>query len=412
MMLDTHFRLYGNWIKWTDNHTAKPVSRMVAQKHFLSLHNSAVKFFIKIFCLCLPLLFTTSWAADSEHAEFNKTYTEYKNLFKQGDYDKSLPYAEKALELGKTITGPESKTTAILSHNYGINLLRANKAKQARSVLSDTVSLYKEAYGSQAPELIDLYIDLGEAKRAANYDSHWYMEHDAALSLAKKVYGANSVDYGRYLIELGQIEMFNQVRSGEIRIRDGYKIFKNHGAHDPYMARADFIMGKVELAQHHYKEARKLLENSLHELTREEGGSTFDQTVRSFLVNALEDLNLDDLATKNLLEIGRMQAKAGTTEIKPIFVKKPKFPSIVYRQQTGTTLDVKKSMQGSVILEFDVDQSGHTRNIHVLELHGPEEFEDPAIKALKTYRYAPRFVDGKPVIVKNLKQKYTFLIQD
>lgn len=412
MMVNTHFWLYGNSIKWRDGRTAKSVSCTDTRKNTLSSHNSAVILFVRILCLCLPLLCTNSWAANSDNVEFNKTYTQYKNLFNQGDYDKSLPYARKALELGKTITGPKSKITAILSHNYGINLLKANKAKQAVSVLSDTVSLYKEVYGNPAPELVDLYIDLGEARRAVNYTSHWDTDYDAALATAKKVYGENSADYARYLMELGQIEMFNQVQSGEDRIRDGYKIFKNLHTRDPYLAHAEFIMGKVELAHHRYNKARIHLENSLHALTRAEEGSPFEQSARIFLVQALEKLHQDDLATKNLLKIGRMQSTAGTTALKPIYVEKPKFPTVELRQQTGTLLNVKKLNEGSVILGFDVDKNGYTRNIHLLKLHGPEEYEDAAIKAVEKYRYAPHFVDGKPVVAKNLKMKFTFQVEN
>ena len=76
---------------------------------------------------------------------------------------------------------------------------------------------------------------------------------------------------------------------------------------------------------------------------------------------------------------------------------------------TGSDLQINA---GSVILGFDVDKTGHTRNIKLIMLKGPDDYVKPSIKALEKYRYAPRFVDGKPVVVKNLKMKYTFLIEN
>jgi hypothetical protein len=43
-------------------------------------------------------------------------------------------------------------------------------------------------------------------------------------------------------------------------------------------------------------------------------------------------------------------------------------------------------------------------------LDGPKDFIEPAIEAVKQYRFAPRFVDGKPVMVRDATQTFHFLI--
>ena len=367
-----------------------------------------MKLISTIICICCALYFTTIWAADSDKAKLKEVYSQYKSLFDRGKYTTSLPYAKQALELGKAISGAKSKTTATLSHNYGINLLRAHKAKQASEVLSDTVALYKEVYGNQAPELISLYTDLGAARLKENYKSAWYKAHDQAFSIAKKVYGNDSADYGFLLVTLGHVEIVNQAPNGEQRMKRGYKILQNLDTPHPDMYLAEFYMGKLELGYRHYKDARTHLENALR-LLKEDTGPDFEQSIRAFLVETLENLDESELATEHLLAIGRQQAEAGIANLKPLFIKKPEFPKSVFRSQTGTNITGNKG--GMVVLEFDVDEKGYTRDIKVVLLDGPDAYAKPAIEAVEKFRFAPRFINGKPEMVRFVKYTFNFLIQ-
>jgi tetratricopeptide (TPR) repeat protein len=372
-----------------------------------------MKLFLAIICICCSLCFTSVWASDSDKTKLKKAFSQYQSLFNQGEYAKSLPYVEQALELSKAITGTKSKTTATLSHNYGLNLLRAyNKEKEARKVLSDTVPLYKEIYGSEAPELISLYIDLSDAQRAVDYKSNWFKPHDWALSIAENAYGKDSADYGMLLVDLGHVEMINQAPDGERRLRKGYEILLNLKTPHPEMYRAEFIIGKLYLARRNYKDSRTHLENSLKLINEGKVGQDLEQPIHAFLVEALENLGESELATEHALEIGRKQAEAGVSDLQPLFIIKPNFPTIAINQQTGTRLDVQKRNEGKVVLEFDVDKKGHTQNIRVYLLDGPNDFVSPAIEAVKQFRYAPRFVDGEPVEVTNLRYGFSFLLKD
>ena len=51
-------------------------------------------------------------------------------------------------------------------------------------------------------------------------------------------------------------------------------------------------------------------------------------------------------------------------------------------------------LAGSVVLEFTVDTSGETRDIHVVEATPPGVFDQAAINAVKRWRYAPPLVNG------------------
>jgi len=56
-------------------------------------------------------------------------------------------------------------------------------------------------------------------------------------------------------------------------------------------------------------------------------------------------------------------------------------------------------LAGSVTLEYTVDTSGETRDIHVVEATPPGVFDQAAINAVKHWRYAPLLVNGAAVDV-------------
>ena len=58
-----------------------------------------------------------------------------------------------------------------------------------------------------------------------------------------------------------------------------------------------------------------------------------------------------------------------------------------------------RRLAGSVTLEYTVDSSGETRDIHVVEATPPGVFDQAAINAVKHWRYAPLLLDGAAVDV-------------
>ena len=70
----------------------------------------------------------------------------------------------------------------------------------------------------------------------------------------------------------------------------------------------------------------------------------------------------------------------------PIFQKVPVYPRSA--QSIG--------LEGQVLVEYTVDSMGFVKQPKVVDITNPL-FEESAIKAVNAFRYAPRFVDGKPV---------------
>jgi protein TonB len=54
---------------------------------------------------------------------------------------------------------------------------------------------------------------------------------------------------------------------------------------------------------------------------------------------------------------------------------------------------------------------GFVRNPRLIENTGHRDFEKASIEAALEFRYAPRFVDGKPVTVEGVQNRFTFEIR-
>jgi TonB family protein len=77
------------------------------------------------------------------------------------------------------------------------------------------------------------------------------------------------------------------------------------------------------------------------------------------------------------------------TNLKRLRTLSPDYPASALTQR----------LTGSVTVEFTVNTSGETRDIHVVEAMPPGVFDQAAINAVKQWRYAPLLVDGAAVDV-------------
>ncbi|HVJ29861.1 MAG TPA: TonB family protein, partial [Gammaproteobacteria bacterium] len=63
---------------------------------------------------------------------------------------------------------------------------------------------------------------------------------------------------------------------------------------------------------------------------------------------------------------------------------------------------LKQGLAGNVQLKFDVTAAGFVENVSVVQ-SSDAQFEEPAVRALSTWRYLPRIVAGKRVAVTDLR---------
>jgi protein TonB len=70
-------------------------------------------------------------------------------------------------------------------------------------------------------------------------------------------------------------------------------------------------------------------------------------------------------------------------------------PKLVYRVEPEyPAIAVNAQIEGMVILEATVDDTGHVRDARVLRSHGI--LDEPAIRAVEQWRYEPLLLNGTP----------------
>jgi protein TonB len=75
------------------------------------------------------------------------------------------------------------------------------------------------------------------------------------------------------------------------------------------------------------------------------------------------------------------------------------------------TRAASRGLEGYVIVEFTVTETGATRDIFVVESTS-SLFERAAVDAASKFKYKPRVIDGEPVAVAGVRNKITFQLED
>ena len=73
---------------------------------------------------------------------------------------------------------------------------------------------------------------------------------------------------------------------------------------------------------------------------------------------------------------------------------------------------VREGIEGHVLLEFVVTESGTVRDPVVLEAEPPGVFDRAALDAVGKFKYKPKVVDGEPAEITGVRNRITFEISD
>ena len=359
----------------------------------------------------LMLLCFTNWVSAAEDNDakieaYNEAYASYKALIEKGDFRQAIPEAEKALELGEELFGEDHKNVALLTDNYAYYLYKAGDDR-AEKVLKLAVERYEKLYGKESPELIPLFMNLGDSVggRSHRYKQQKYL--NKALKLAEQAYSKGSIEYAKLSIEAGaQLAQYTQWRVAEKYLEYGYAVLSaEQGDSSQDLGWAAFLLGKSHLARKNYDLSRDYFLTSVttFQSSEEKGAHPLELSSHAFLVQVYEKMNERELATEHCLAIGRMTPYDSEQEYMPLYTIPPIYPRRA--QEMG--------LQGGTLIEFTVDPNGFVREPRVVQKTGSRssDFDMAAIDATLEWRYAPRFVDGKPVATENVQHWLTFKLE-
>lgn len=85
----------------------------------------------------------------------------------------------------------------------------------------------------------------------------------------------------------------------------------------------------------------------------------------------------------------------------PLFKMAPQYPERA----------AARGIEGYVVMEFTITETGAVTNIKVIEAQPPGMFERAAVKTMEKWKYKPKIVDGKPVQRHGVQNKITFELE-
>lgn len=103
--------------------------------------------------------------------------------------------------------------------------------------------------------------------------------------------------------------------------------------------------------------------------------------------------------SKNTMSSEELAAK---NEAVPLKVVNPRYP--LYAAQNH--------IEGYVLFEFDIDTQGTLKNIRVLKSEPEGIFERHALASIEQWKFKPKYVNGVPVIQKNMRYTLEFKFAD
>ncbi|NOU49695.1 energy transducer TonB [Pseudoalteromonas sp. JBTF-M23] len=336
-------------------------------------------------------LFCSSGFSNTDaRTEFSQTYHAYQRAVENSEYEKIEQFAKLAYEQGKAVFGEKSQNAANLAINYA-KALSHHDSKEALVVLNEAIDTLTVLQGKYSTDLIDPFIlkvelllpnqDLtareyvGFAIDIAQHHSNHLLESKIYFEAAKLFNRAH--DYSRVKSYLNHADDINK------------KYLPKDAVH---RLTVDLWVAELLSARKQHKEAVAKLNDVIAVFDeRLDFDHPIELTAHSRLVGLYEKMGMSEQATKHCLMIAKMTPWHDDVEQTPLYRKEPEYPQRA----------LKARAQGWVDLEFTITPEGFVEDISVLDKqHGPL-FVKNTIKALKQWRYAPKFEDGEAVSAKS-----------
>ncbi len=363
----------------------------------------------KINTIISSLLLVASLLVSSIHAEepaskaeFNQAYKSYQSLSQAGKWHESLPHAKKAYDLGHELYADKSETQAALADNYGLNLMELHQFEDATPVLQEAVNLYEKIYGLDSVELILPLMDISRSLAKINSSRAFNKNLERAIKISETHHGVDSAEHGQMLLESAPIfakaGQANKVRKS---LEKGHSnLLTALGENHPRTGVAAYSLGSLAYSKNRLNKSVDYFEAALKSFEfPDQPSNQYELKTHSVLVSAYEQLNQREKATRHCLAIGRMTPRKPLQDYVPLLKIAPIYPRKA----------AERGVQGEVTVQFDVDESGIVINPTIFENKTRSTaLEKASIVAALKFRYAPGFVDGKPVVTEGVKNRFTY----
>ena len=355
----------------------------------------------RVITLATAIAFVSSAVFADEKSDkkaFREAYKAYQEAEASGNRAAALVSAQKAFEFGEKVFGPDHSNTAALLLNYGRLIYRH---EEAREVLEDAVNRYEKLYGKDAQELIDPLMDLAANSTRVGTLGGAKRIYRRALNLASQHYPGNTMMEGTIRLEMGKVALQEAYSREALKhLKKARELLASVEGNRALaqIADADFYIGKYQMTKKDFDEAEDSLLRSLEVFETYAPNSRITMTNHAFLIRVYEEQGLSDEATKHCRAIGAKTPANPDQDYIPVYRKHPIYP--LSAQRAGK--------EGYAIIELTVDENGFVKDPKVIERDGPSSFETASLDAVRSFRYAPRYENGKPVDSKGVRYRFTY----
>ena len=113
-------------------------------------------------------------------------------------------------------------------------------------------------------------------------------------------------------------------------------------------------------------------------------------------------IDIGAVQVQSSVDLGDAGGFSGDGEYLPIIKVQPIYPRRA----------LARGLEGFVLLEFVVTETGSVRDPVVIEAQPPGIFDRAAINAALKFKYKPKMVDGKPVAVAGVRNNIKFELKE
>ena len=365
------------------------------------------------------LIFTVSTIVSfadeaSDKAEFKRLYAEFNDLYANSEeIEPIIEIAQKLYELAPKTYGRNHQNTAVVTYNLASLTLEKAKEINNRDEFTRSATLFKGYF--------DILDDI-DAPKNKDYVFQYIQYIDAMSSEGKSRILKRHTSKVR---KIARTLDYDKAALGDIEFSLGYHLFVDNEILDAldYFEKAQdnfneaygsehirtgesaFWVAKIKMAQNKRKASERNFLAALNAFEKNgKNGENLKQNTHAFLVALYEDMGQSDKATLHCRAVAEERTKNFDRYIKPLYRKNPVFPDVSTAQ-----INKMKKENVNVLMEFDVDVNGFTKNIRIIESDN-EKFNKNSIKAAEGYRYAPQIENGEIVETKGAKVMISYRV--
>ena len=359
----------------------------------------------RLFCLLhvalllvsLPISPAFAQGDQSDLQAFNAAYTAYKQHAEAGSFGEAAGYARTAFQAGSRLFGEDSDELPQLAFNYGAMLTRSGDPAGAHDVLSQAAELTERRHGKNSVRLVPILMELGRVADQRFESRVMVRSFDRALKLSARHFGDDSERFGNAARDAStSLLRHAEFRKAEKYLERAHAALKSSlGGRHEAVRQVAYDLASLNFQDRNLTRSESWLSDMLDSYATSPGEMTdLELDARKLLIAVHEETDNSDRATVQCLRIARARdPEAART------------PLLLYQDDRGFNPAIALGLAGGgeATVSYTVDARGYVRDPRFVTDNLRGEFGSLLISRVKSFRYAPRVVDGKLLDTENFE---------